>query len=117
MKRYLLPMVVVLSLAGCDQSPKFDGSSRGALLYSGEDIVASLPDEKKAELNQAAADIQRYAHVVTGMEIGPGREAEKEAENMYLKIMDGKTVDEVIAESKRLREKTDQKIMEATSKH
>ncbi|WP_430306705.1 DUF6694 family lipoprotein [Serratia sarumanii] len=117
MKRYLLPMVVLLSLVGCDQSQKFDGSSKGALLYSGENIVASLPDEKKSELKQATSDILRYAHVVASVDIGSGREAEKEAENMYLKIMDGKTVDEVIAESKRLKEKTEQKIAEATSKH
>ncbi|CAI0831972.1 Uncharacterised protein [Serratia rubidaea] len=117
MKRYLLPIIVVLSLVGCDQAPKFDGSSKGALLYSGENISASLSDEKKAELKQATLDISRYTDVVTSVDIGPGREAEKEAENMYLKIMDGKTVDEVIAESKRLKEKTEQKIAEATSKH
>lgn len=115
MKRYLLPMVVLLSLVGCDQSQKFDGSSKGALLYSGENIVASLSDEKKSELKQATSDILRYAHVVASVDIGPG--SEKEAENIYLKIMDGKTADEVIAESKRLKEKTDQKIAEATSKN
>lgn len=117
MKRYLLPIVVVLSLAGCDQSPRFDGSSKGALLYSGEKIAASLSDEKKAELNQAGSDISRYAHVVASVSIGPGPEAEREAENIILKIVDGKTADEVIAESKRLKEKTEQKIAEATSKH
>lgn len=32
------------------------------------------------------------------------REAKRKRENIYLKIMDGKTAEEVIAESKRLKE-------------
>jgi hypothetical protein len=109
MKRYLLPMVFMFALGGCDQAARFDASSQEAFSYSGEKIIDALPKEKKEELLRAGVEIERYADVATG-----GRD-KVAASRMYMTIFDGKTVDEVIKESKELRIKTEEKLQQKMS--
>ncbi|AYO37326.1 DUF6694 family lipoprotein [Serratia sp. P2ACOL2] len=115
MKRYLLPMVFMFALSGCDQAPRFDGSSREALIYSGEKVLEALPKDKQDELKQATADIRLYAYMMTGG--AEGINDDDASQRLYLKIMDGKTVDETIKESRSLKQKADQIIKKASTKN
>lgn len=47
--RYVIALTLSLLVAGCDNAPKFDGSSQESLRYSAEKVFEPLSEEKKAE--------------------------------------------------------------------
>ncbi|WP_410528938.1 hypothetical protein H0S68_18775 [Serratia sp. AXJ-M] len=105
MKRYLLPMVVVLALAGCDQAPKIDGTSIESTKYSLEKVNEPLTPEKRKELDTALNAIGKYSDIET-YDLHKGRDLDA-ANRMLLAILNNKTADEIIAEAEKLKPKTE----------
>lgn len=105
MKRYLLPMVFVLALAGCDQAPKIDGASMESVKYSLEKVNESLSLDKQKELDTALNAIGKYSDIET-YDLHKGRDLDA-ANRMLLAILNNKTADEIIAEAEKLKPKTE----------
>jgi len=105
MKRYLLPMVFALVLAGCDQAPKIDGTSIESTKYSLEKVNEPLTPEKRKELDTALNAIGEYSNLETfSLRKGGDRAA---SNRMLLAILNNKTADEIIAEAEKLKPKTE----------
>lgn len=105
MKRYLLPMVFALALAGCDQTPKIDGTSIESVKYSLEKINESISMDKQKELDTALNAIGKYSDLETfSLRKGDDRAA---SNRMLLAILNNKTADEIIAEAEKLKPKTE----------
>ncbi|WP_273867573.1 DUF6694 family lipoprotein [Serratia odorifera] len=105
MKRYLLPMVFALALAGCDQAPKIDGTSMESVEYSFEKVKDSLSVKKQEEFGKAIEAVSDYSNFQTfSLSKGTDRAA---SNRMLLAILNNKTADEIIAEAERLKPKTE----------
>lgn len=105
MKRYLLPMVFALALAGCDQAPKIDGTSMESTKYSLDKVNEPLSPEKRKELDTALNAIGEYSNLETfSLRQGDDRAA---SNRMLLAILNNKTADEIIAEAEKLKPKTE----------
>ncbi|OJT41509.1 DUF6694 family lipoprotein [Serratia plymuthica] len=105
MKRYFLPMVFVLALAGCDQATKIDGTSIESAQYSFEKIKDELSVEKQEVFGSALEGIGEYSNLETfSLRKGDDRAA---SNRMLLAILNNKTADEIIAEAKKLKPKTE----------
>lgn len=105
MKRYLLPMVFVLALAGCDQAPKIDGTSMESVKYSFDNIKDSLSVDRQEKFGKAIEAVRDYSNFQTfSFSKGTDREA---ANRMLLAILNNKTADEIITEAEKLKPKTE----------
>lgn len=111
--KYVIALALTLLVAGCDNAPKFDGSSPEALRYSGEKVIESLSDEKKTELKAAISDALSYYDTQAML----SNDATYSPEKMRLTVLNGKTADEVISDAKSYREKKEKLIKEYRQKN
>ena len=104
--RYVIALALSLFVAGCDNAPKFDGSSQESLRYSGEKVIESLSDAKKEELKSAIQDALSYYATQAVINNDSGYSPEK----MRLVILNGKTAEQIISEADSYRKKKEQLV-------
>lgn len=99
--RYVIALALSLIVTGCDNAPRFDGSSQESLRYSAEKVFEPLSEDKKAELKTAIIDTLNYydtqAELTNDKTYSPN--------NMRLVVLDGKTADQVVSEAASYRDK------------
>ena len=99
--RYVIALTLSLLASGCDNAPKFDGSSQESLRYSAEKVFEPLSEEKKAELKTAIIDTLNYYDTQAELT----NDKSYSSNNMRLVVLDGKTADQVVSEASSYRDK------------
>ena len=102
--RYVIALTLSLLVSGCDNAPKFDGSSQESLRYSGEKVVESLSDANKEELKSAILDTLSYYDTQAII----NNDGSYSSDKMRLVILNGKTAEQIISEADSYREKKEQ---------
>lgn len=102
--RYVIALTLSLLVAGCDNAPKFDGSSQESLRYSAEKVFKPLSEEKKAELKTAIIDTLNYYDTQAELT----NDKSYSSNNMRLVVLNGKTADQVVSEAASYRDKKEQ---------
>lgn len=110
---YVALLALALITAGCDNAPKFDGSSQESLQYSGQKVLDSLDDGQKAELKTAIADTLSYFDTEAAL----SNDRNYSPVKMRLTFLDGKTAEQVIADAKGYREKKEKLVKDFTNKN
>lgn len=98
---YVIALTLSLLVVGCDNAPKFDGSSQESLRYSAETVFEPLSEERKAELKTAIIDTLNYYDTQAELT----NDKSYSSNNMRLVVIDGKTADQVVSKAASYRDK------------
>ncbi|HBR1414078.1 TPA: hypothetical protein L9L57_005045 [Klebsiella pneumoniae] len=105
-------LAVAILLAGCDKPAKFDGTSQESLQISSQRVIEQLSDQKRKMLRTAVSDTLSYYET----EAIVNKDKNYSSDEMRLRILDGRTADQVIAESSSYRGKREKLLIQYQQK-
>ena len=106
-KKLILISVLVLFLSGCSD-PKIDASTDESIKVSIEKVRQSLPDDKRAEFDDALK-ILAFSQISLKGLFADGATGVSSAKGKMKDVLNGKTGEEVIAEAERIKKERKEK--------
>ena len=95
----LTSLTILFLLASCSSKTRIDGSSAEAFKESYDKMMTQLPEEKKTQLAESSTLL-----LLNNLKDNPKVLFTQNNEELTFQDFDGKTADEIIAESEKLKE-------------